>query len=580
MAGERPKRRIAAILAADIVGYSRLMEQDESGTLATLKARRRSLLDPLVAHYQGRIFKVVGDGVLIEFASAVNAVQCAVDLQQGMAAANSDVSQDRQIVLRVGINLGVILVVGDDLYGEAVNIAARLEGIAEPGSILLSGTAYDHIKNKIKAGFDDLGPQSLKNITEPVRTYRVAALATDVAAPKAASEKPSIAVLPFTNMSGDPEQQYFSDGITEDIITELARFHSLLVIARNSSFQYRDKAIDVKRVGRELGARYIVEGSVRKIGSRIRITAQLVDAATGSHLWAEHYDRELQDIFAIQDEVVTTIIGRMVGQVETAGIGLLRRKRTENLAAYDYLLHGIECMSRYDIAGLEQALLMFRNAIALDPDFAQAYAKLSMVLVNDYWARAYGMLGAGTLRDEAIEAGKKAVALDSSDAQCHQALAHAYLCRRSFDLADYHLGMATRLNPNDSELVAHRAWFELCAGRPNEALAWLDQAVQLNPNPRTWYWDLRGLALYHLRRYADALSAFERISSGPVYIDRFRAACHAQLGQLDEAHAIVAQALTRDPDFSLRQFALVEPYKSRADLDHMIDGMRKAGLPE
>jgi tetratricopeptide (TPR) repeat protein len=223
---------------------------------------------------------------------------------------------------------------------------------------------------------------------------------------------------------------------------------------------------------------------------------------------------------------------------------------------------------------------MFRNAIALDPDFAQAYAKLSMVLVADYWAKAYRATGAGKILEDAIEAGKKAVALDSSDAQCHQALAHAYLCVRSFDLADYHLGMATRLNPNDSELVAHRAWFELCAGRPNEALARLDQAIRLNPHPRTWYWELRGLALYHLRRYADAASDFARASAGPAFVDRFRAACYAQLGQLEEARAIAADALKRDPDFSLRAFALVEPYKSHADLDHMIEGMRKAGLPE
>jgi TolB-like protein len=384
MAEERPQRRIAAILAADIVGYSRLMEQDESGTLAALKARRRSLLEPLVARYLGRIFKVTGDGVLVEFASAVNAVQCAVDLQDGMTAANGDLPQDRHIVLRVGVNLGDVIVEGGDLYGDGVNIAARLEAIAEPGGILVSGTAYDHIRNKVKIRLDDLGPQSLKNIGEPVRAYRVAGPAAAAMILKAASDKPSVAVLPFTNMSGDPEQQYFSDGITEDIITALARFHSLFVIARNSSFQYRDKAIDVKRVGRELGAHYIVEGSVRKIGLRIRITAQLVDAATGNHLWAEHYDRELQDIFAIQDEVVMTIVGRLAGQVETAGIGLMRRKRTENLAAYDYLLRGIENRNRFSDNDIDQALLMFRNAIALDPDFAQAYADLSLALVNDY----------------------------------------------------------------------------------------------------------------------------------------------------------------------------------------------------
>jgi adenylate cyclase len=282
------ERRLAAILAADVVGYSRLMEDDEAATLAALKSRRKDVLDPLVAKHQGRVFKTTGDGVFVEFASAVNAVQCAVDLQQAMAAANDGQPDDHQIILRIGVNLGDVMVEGSDLYGDGVNIAARLEALAEPGRILVSGTAYDHIKSKVKVGFDDLGSQTLKNIAEPVRAYRVSGT-PDVAvtAQKLVTDKPSIAVLPFTNISGDPEQQYFSDGITEDIITELSRFHSLLVIARNSSFQYRDKSVDIRRVARELGAQYVVEGSIRRIADRVRVTAQLIDAKSGSHLWAE-----------------------------------------------------------------------------------------------------------------------------------------------------------------------------------------------------------------------------------------------------------------------------------------------------
>src|SRR4029079_11195656 len=308
MVEERTQRRLAAILAADVVGFSRLMEADESGTMAALKVRRKDVLDPLVAQYQGRIFKTIGDGVLIEFASAVNAVQCAAELQQGMAVSNSGKPEDRHIVLRIGVNLGDVLVEGVDLYGDGVNIAARLETIAEPGGILVSSTAHEHVGTKVKVGFKDMGLQALKNIAQPVRAYRVTGTPTiEVAAPKSVSDKPSIAVLPFVNMSGDPEQEYFSDGLTEDIITELSRFKKLLVIARNSSFTFKGQAVDVKEIGRKLGARYVVEGSVRRAGNRIRISAQLLESATGNHLWAERYDREMEDIFAVQDELVRAI---------------------------------------------------------------------------------------------------------------------------------------------------------------------------------------------------------------------------------------------------------------------------------
>lgn len=287
MVEERTQRRLAAILAADVVGFSRLMETDESGTMAALKVRRKEVLDPLVSKHQGRIFKTTGDGVLIEFASAVNAVQCAVELQQGMAVANSGKPEDRHIVLRIGVNLGDVMVEGSDLYGDGVNIAVRLETIAEPGGILVSSTAHDHVGTRLKVGFKDMGVQALKNIAQPVHAYRVTGTPTiEVAAPKSVSDKPSIAVLPFINMSGDPEQEYFSDGLTEDIITELSRFKNLLVIARNSSFTFKGQAVDVKKVGRQLDAHYVVEGSVRRSGNRIRITAQLLETPTGKHLWA------------------------------------------------------------------------------------------------------------------------------------------------------------------------------------------------------------------------------------------------------------------------------------------------------
>ena len=341
MTEERVHRRLAAILAADVVGYSRLMEQDEAGTLAALKARHKDVVRPLVAKHEGRIFKVMGDGVLAEFGSAVNAVQSALELQHGMAAANGDLPEDRRILLRIGVNLGDIMVESGDRYGDGVNIAARLEGIAEPGGILVSGTIYDHVRNKIDAGFDDLGAQSLKNILEPVRVYRVAGTPrVSVDATKLASDKPSIAVLPFTNMSGDPEQQYFSDGITADIITELSRFRQLLVIARKSSFENAGDFTDVRSVGRELGTKYVVQGGVRRLGNRIRITVQLIDAISGNHLWAERFDCDQQEIFAVQDQVIGTIVGTLVGRLQAAGAEQASRKPPTSLVAYECVLRG------------------------------------------------------------------------------------------------------------------------------------------------------------------------------------------------------------------------------------------------
>ena len=370
---ERPKRRLAVILAADVVGYSRLMEQDEAGTLATLKARRREVLEPLVARHRGRIFKIAGDSALAEFGSAVGAVQCAIDLQREMASANDALSDERSIVLRIGVNLGDVIVEGSDLYGDGVNIAARLEGMAEPGGILVSGTAYDHVRNKVSTGFDDLGVRNLKNIREPVRVFAVSGI-SHVRAAAVTADKPSIAILPFVNMSGDPGQTYFSDGVTEDIITELSRFPSLFVVARNSSFQYRDKAVDVRRIALELGVRYLVEGSVRKAANRVRITAQLIDAANGSHLWSERYDRSIDGLFEVQDEVTRTIVATLVGRVEAAEMKGVRQRPTDNLHAYEALLRGIEHLRGQGDDDNRRARELFESAVALDPRYGLAHA--------------------------------------------------------------------------------------------------------------------------------------------------------------------------------------------------------------
>ena len=376
------ERRLAAILAADVVGYSRLMERDESGTLTALTAMREEILQPLVDRHHGRVVKLMGDGVLAEFSSAVNAVACAVDVQGAMAAADADVPGDQRIVLRIGINLGDVMVQGTDLYGDGVNVAARLEAMGEPGTVYISGSIHDQVEGKLDIDFQDIGLQSVKNMAAPVRVYRI------VPAAKAAGEsrrskhdasplpsKPSIAVLPFMNMSGDAEQQYFSDGITEDIITELSRFRQLFVIARNSSFQYRGQDVDVKRLGRELGVQYVVEGSVRRAGNRVRVTAQLIDAPTGHHVWAERYDRDLEDIFAVQDEVTRRIVTSIAPRLQSEETHVAGRKLPGDMRAYDhYLKAKLLVDTPADVGDLERAREHCSAAIGIDPAYARAHA--------------------------------------------------------------------------------------------------------------------------------------------------------------------------------------------------------------
>ena len=373
------KRRLAAILMTDVVGYSRLMEADEAGTLAALKERRRTILEPTVRDHGGRVVKVMGDGALIEFGSAVAAVAAALDLQHAMSEADVAAPAGRTIKLRIGVNLGDVIGEGGDIYGEGVNIAARLEVLAEPGGICIAANVHDEVRGKLAAAFVDLGEQQVKNLTRPVRAYRVRAAGAIGDAPPARPlpslpDKPSIAVLPFQNMSGDADQEYFADGMVEDIITELARLRWLFVIARNSSFTYKGRAVDVKQVGRELGVRYVLEGSVRRAGSRVRITGQLIDAATGAHLWADHFDGEFADVFDLQDRVTASVVGVIAPRLEQAEIERAKRKPTESLDAYDYFLRGMAAFHRFSPSANTEALAQFAKAVELDPDYAAAYA--------------------------------------------------------------------------------------------------------------------------------------------------------------------------------------------------------------
>jgi adenylate cyclase len=577
MVEDRVQRRLAAILATDIVGYSRLMALDEVGTLAALKSRRRDILQPLVARHQGRIFKFTGDGAMVEFASAVHAVQCAIALQQAMAAAAEEQPEDRRIVLRIGINLGEVMVERGDLYGDSVNVAARLEAAAEPGGILLSGTAYDQVRNRIEAGFEELGEQSLKNIAEPVRAYRVLGTPTIARAAAVPTDKPSIAVLPFISMSGDSEQQYFGDGITEDIITELARFRQLHVLARNSSFRYRGQDVDVQRVGRELGVQYLVEGSLRRLGDRMRITVQLIDTTTGHHVWAERFDRNQEELFAVQDQVVGTIAATLVGRLSADATDRAQRRQPASLAAYELVLRG-DALPLYRPGAAEEARQLFEKAVALDPRYAKAYALLSNLEITawyrDFNAQPDQLQGA-------LETAQKSVALDPNDPSCHVAVARVHQAHGSYALAEHHYMKALELNPSSATLMAGIGDLHISLGRPMEALDYFKKARALDPffDP-SWFWPIIGLAHFLARQYEDAIIAFERGPEPPYWAHLYLAASHAMLGNDERARHHAAMALRMKPDFSIARALPKQALKLTSDREHLAEALRKAGLPE
>ncbi len=580
------ERKLAAILAADVVGYSRLIEQDEAGTLAALWDRRRSILNPLVALHKGRIVKVMGDGVLVEFASAVNAVQCAVELQQKMAEANIGLDQERAIVLRVGVNLGDVAVENGDLYGEGVNIAARLEAIASPGSTCISGTVYDQVKGKLNLEFEDFGRQQLKNITEPVRVLVVRQdRSSPVEKPALAlPEKPSIAVLPFQNMSGDVDQEYFADGIVEEIITALSRFRHLFVIARNSSFIYKGRAVDVKQIGRELGVRYVLEGSVRKAGTRVRIAGQLVDATTGAHLWAERFEGALEYIFDLQDQVTVSVVGAIAPKLEQAEIERSKRKPTDSLDAYDYYLRGIACVHRWSREGSTEALRLFNKAIELDSDFAAAYGMA---------ARCYSQRKvSGWMTDrpkEAAEAerlARQAAELGRDDpiALCAAGMALAYVVG-DLDEGAALIDRALSLNPNLAWAWLFSGWVRVWLGQPEVAIEHEAKAMRLSPHDSAFFNMQAATALAHFfaGRYVEALSWVERaIRAQPNHIIALctAAATSALLGRNGEAKTALVRLRQLDPALRISNLEEVIPIRQPEHFAIWAEGLRKAGLPE
>jgi TolB-like protein len=566
----RPQRQLSAILAADVAGYSRHIGMNEEGTLARLKELRRTVIDPKISEHRGRIVKTMGDGLLVQFASAVDAVRCAVDIQRQLAEQNAGSDEDRRIDFRMGINVGDILIDGEDIQGDGVNVAARLEGLSEPGSVCVSQSVYDHVRDKLELAFEDTGEKQLKNIARPVRVYRVRI--TRVAAKSAprAHERASIAVLPFQNMSGDPEQEYFADGITEDIITELSRYRSLFVIARNSAFQYKAHNVDVRQVGRELGVEFVVEGSVRRAGGRLRITAQLIDANSNDHIWAERYDREMQDIFTVQEEVARTIAATLEGRVAASVVDKVKRKPTTDWQAYDFFLQGRGLDYKYDFAGAEA---LYARALELDPGYGHAYAFRAIALAVMHWGTEDHEL----LR-RADECAQKALSIDANDAWSQHAASYVALCQSKFDLALVHSKRALNLNPNDVMIATGSANLLVRMGQPEEALRRLDDVMKRDPFPVMWFWEIRFRALFHLHRYEEALDALNNVSASIDWLQLYFAATYAHCGRLEDAGAALARFLAVQPAASVSLFARAEPYSDKQLLEHFLDGLRKAGL--
>jgi TolB-like protein/class 3 adenylate cyclase len=595
LSDERVERRLAALLATDVAGYSRLMGADEEGTLARLKAVRKGIVDPTIASHRGRIVKTTGDGMLVEFASAVDAVRSAVEVQRSVTEQNAAVPQDQRIEFRIGIHVGDIIFDDNDIFGDGVNIAARLEGIAEPGGVCMSGDTYRQIRGKIEIICDDLGPQTLKNIAEPMRAWRVQLGSQSAATAQPSSsagqapalpDKPSIAVLPFQNLSDDPEQEFFADGMVEDIITALSRFKSLFVIARNSSFTYKGKAIDIKQVGRELGVRYVLEGSVRKAGGRVRITGQLIDAATGAHLWADRFDGALDDIFELQDRVTQQVVGAVEPELDRAEIVRASRKPIGNMDAITEFYRGLPHVNwPTNPENNDAALQHFRNAIALDPTFPTAYGGAAACLMwrrANYWPADFVSDDAELLR--LADRGKE---LGTDDAPAFSAVGFALFhnrvnCEAGIEMVD----RAIRSNPNFAQAYNSRGWLRIWDGRSDAGIADLEQAMRFSPRDPFSFALMIGIAHGHFSagRYAEAAIWADRsIRSFPYFIPGLlvATACYVEAGRLEDAQNAKADILRLSPEWRIPPLeSWSGPLRSLELKKKFREALMKAGLPE
>jgi adenylate cyclase len=629
MAEERAKRKLSGILSADAVGYSRLMQEDEASTIRNLEDIRR-LMSKLIDQFKGRVVDAPGDNLLAEFGSVVDATDCAVKIQQELKAQNEDLPGNRRMDFRIGVNLGDVVEEADRIYGDGVNIAARLEGLAEPGGVCISRTAYDHIKNKLELGYEYLGEHSVKNIAEPVRVYRV--LMEPEAAGKVIGEKrflgrisrkaamsviiilaivaggliswniylhqskkvepasldkmtyplpdkPSIAVLPFDNLSDDPEQEYFSDGITEEIITAISKVPKLFVIARDSTFTYKGKSVKIRQVAENLGVRYVLEGSFRKAGDRVRVTVQLIDAITGHHLWAERYERELKDIFALQDEITMKIITELQVKLTEAEQARLLAKGTDNLEAYLKLLQGREHHYRFNKENNALARDMFQEAITLDPEYPKPYAFLGTTHLLDIW------LGSSQSPREslakAFELAQKAIALDDAYATAHGLLGNLYRYTRQYEKAIAECERGVALDPNSASALAWLGTNLYLSDSIEQAIPVLKKAIRLNPFPPSWNLNFLAMAYRDTGRYEEAISVCKKVlhrESKNVLTRTVLTATYSYSGREEEARAEAAEILRIDPKFSLERLAKARPHKNPDNTERFIDALRKAGL--
>jgi adenylate cyclase len=581
------RQRLAAILMADVAGYSRLMSCDERGTVAALDTARAVFRTTIDAN-RGRVIDMAGDSVLAVFETASGAVASALAVQAELGRRSAEVAADCRMQFRIGVHLGDVIEKSDGtIYGDGVNIAARLESIAEPGGVTVSDAVQCAIRQRMSATFDDIGEQRVKNIAAPVRAYRVRDSAAPVAKPgptptapnpvaRERVDKPSIAVLPFNNMSGDAEQDFFADGITEDIITELSRFRELFVISRNSSFKYKGSAVNVAQFARDLGVQYVVEGSVRKAGKRVRITVQLIDAATDRHVWAERYDRDLEDIFAIQDEVTTAIVATLPGRIEAATRDRVARLTTENMAAYECVLAGKLLHHRSNREDNARAQQLLQRAIELDPSYAHAHAWKACVL-GQTWV--YNWCESRAATEVVIaDALRTAQALDDNDCDVHRILAAINIVQDNHDQAVYHQARALSLNPNDDLIVVQEGEILTWLGRADEGIEWIRKAMRLNPYHPERFWSHLGRACFVARRYGDAVEALKCISQPDASQHALLAACYSRLGAAAAAELHRGLALAQAPTLATEAHLATLHYRHASDREHHRECLLAAGF--
>lgn len=582
----RMERRLAAILAADVAGYSRLMEVDEEGTHRDLKAHCHELVEPKIQQHRGRIIKNTGDGFLAEFTSVLDAVRCSSEIQQGMTVRNADVPGDRRIEFRIGVHQGDIITDSGDIFGDGVNVAARLEGISDPGGICVSARVQEDVQGKLDLTLDDIGEQLLKNIERPVRAYRILSENKTTRSRPALSlpDRPSIAVLPFQNMSGDPEQDYFADGIVEEIITALSRFRQLFVIARNSSFTYKGRAADVKEVGRELGVRYVLEGSVRRAANRVRITAQLIDAKTGGHLWAHRFDGTPEDIFDLQDQVTASVVGAIIPKLEEVEFNRIKFKPTESLDAYDYYLRAMTYFNQWTSESIDEALKLFSKAIELDPEFASAHGLAAWCYTRRRQSR--WMKDHPHEMAELERLARRAIVLANDDAVALYsggwALVHVAGCTEEGTAA---INRALTLNPNMTNAWHVSGWTNIYLGNPDKAIEHFDRAMRLNPlDPIFERMQIGTIAAYIVagRYEQSSLFAQAALQQHPNYLPLLRvaAASYALAGKTTGAKEAVARICQLDPTSPLSSAVEFAPFRRPQDISVYRDALQKAGLPE